>query len=401
MNSLSLGNLAIFNPSCSHLHEDEEVAFVPMARVSETGRMDVPETLAAADLKAGYSYMQNGDVLVAKITPCYENNKIAIADFGQRHGFGSTEFHVIRPFSDRLNNRFLCHFLRQDRVRVEGARRMTGSAGQRRVPRKFLEELIIPLPPLAEQRQIAAILDQADALRRKRREAIARLGHLTEALISTIIQNLRVEGRRKVRLADFVDFQVGYPFKSSQYSEDFADIRLCRGANVLPDRIDWQDTAYWPRNLASDFGIFELHEDDIVLAMDRPWISEGLKVARVKESDLPALLVQRVARLRPNDRRASAFLLELLKSTEFVGHCKITETTVPHISPVEIREFEIPLLNDSDLERIGGRFAEVDKMKAAHRAHLKKLDALFAVLQHRAFRGELTGASAGKNLELA
>jgi len=135
LNFVPLGKLSTFNPPAPPLTDDEELAFVPMASVSENGVMAVSETLTPRDLKPGYSYMSNGDVLVAKITPRYENNKIAVADFSQRHGFGSTEFHVIRVAANHLNSRFLLHYLRQDRVRAEGAGRMTGSAGQRRVPR--------------------------------------------------------------------------------------------------------------------------------------------------------------------------------------------------------------------------------------------------------------------------
>ena len=167
-----LSELATFNRAAPELAPNDEVAFVPMAAVSELGTMQVAGHLRAADLKPGYNYMQTGDVLVAKITPCFENNKIAVAELDREHGFGSTEFHVIRTDAAALDNRYLVHFLRQDSIRRVGEERMTGSAGQRRVPRLFLEELPIPLPPLDEQRRIAAILDQADDLRRKRSEAL-------------------------------------------------------------------------------------------------------------------------------------------------------------------------------------------------------------------------------------
>ena len=169
-----IDRVAAFNPPPPRgsLSSIDEVAFVPMAAVSEDGSMAVREHKPGAALSNGYSYFQTGDVLVAKITPCFENNKIAVAQIDREHGFGSTEFHVIRPSTSDLDARYLAYFLRQDSVRELGQKRMTGSAGQRRVPRQFLERLEIPLPPLDEQRRIAAILDQADALRRKRREAL-------------------------------------------------------------------------------------------------------------------------------------------------------------------------------------------------------------------------------------
>src|SRR5262249_21239012 len=151
------------------VRDDDEVAFLPMAAVSEERADVMPQSVRTfGQVKAGYTYFRNGDVLVAKITPCFENGKIAVAHLTHRHGFGSTEFHVIRAVEERLDRRYLVHFLRRERIRIEGERRMTGSAGQRRVPKSFIEGVEIPLQPLAEQRRIAAILDAADALRQKR-----------------------------------------------------------------------------------------------------------------------------------------------------------------------------------------------------------------------------------------
>jgi type I restriction enzyme S subunit len=157
---------------------NEEVAFVPMASVSENGTMRVSEHRQARSMTNGFSYFQTGDVLIAKITPCFENNKITLAELDCKHGFGSTEFHVVRPDAKRLDRRYLFHFLRQDRIRRAGEQRMTGSGGQKRVPKQFFAELGILLPDLPEQRRIAAMLDLADALRRKRRICVDRLGAL-------------------------------------------------------------------------------------------------------------------------------------------------------------------------------------------------------------------------------
>lgn len=158
---------------------DEIVSFVPMASVSDTGSIASEESRLVAEVLKGFTPFNDRDILVAKITPCFENGKIAHARIARRLGFGSTEFHVIRARSNKLDDRYLYHFLRQPRIRVQGERRMTGSAGQRRVPKAFLEDLEIPVPRLSEQRRIAAILDKADALRAKNREATAKLDHLT------------------------------------------------------------------------------------------------------------------------------------------------------------------------------------------------------------------------------
>ncbi|MCM8635341.1 MAG: restriction endonuclease subunit S, partial [Candidatus Accumulibacter sp.] len=170
-------------PLAASLSNDEAVSFMPMAAVDADSLTAADrETRAYSEVSKGYTPFLNGDVLVAKITPCFENGKIAQARLSLRYGFGSTEFHVVRPRGDRADARYLTHFLRQDRVRKQGESRMTGSAGQRRVPEHFLAGLAVPLPPLPEQRRIAEILDKADALRAKRRAALAQLDTLTQSI---------------------------------------------------------------------------------------------------------------------------------------------------------------------------------------------------------------------------
>ncbi|MEK7732461.1 MAG: restriction endonuclease subunit S, partial [Planctomycetota bacterium] len=159
------------------------VSFVPMSAVTaETASTTMGEERRYGEVSKGYTPFLDGDVLVAKITPCFENGKIAQATLTHRVGFGSTEFHVVRPHAGKADARYLLHFLRQERIRRDGERKMTGSAGQRRVPEYFLAGLEVPLPPLAEQRRIAEVLDRAEALWAKRRVALAQLDALTQTL---------------------------------------------------------------------------------------------------------------------------------------------------------------------------------------------------------------------------
>ena len=182
---MRLVDISQLNPKIDkeNTHAESLVSFVPMASISEVnGSITSEEEREVESVLKGYTYFQNGDILVAKITPCFENGKIALAHVKHEHAFGSTEFHVIRPDAFKADGRYLFHFLRQPRIRIEGEKRMTGSGGQRRVPKSFLEELEISLPSLPEQRRIAAILDKAEALRSKRREAIAKLDQLLQSV---------------------------------------------------------------------------------------------------------------------------------------------------------------------------------------------------------------------------
>jgi type I restriction enzyme S subunit len=173
--SVPLAEVARINPplNVNGISMETLASFVPMAAVSElTGQIIKTETRKIDDCRRGYTSFKNGDVLVAKITPCFENGKIALAQIPHDYGFGSTEFHVMRADEERLLPKYLFYFLRQPCFRVAGEHRMTGSAGQRRVPSSFLSTFEIPLPTLSLQKRIAAILDKADAIRRKRQQAI-------------------------------------------------------------------------------------------------------------------------------------------------------------------------------------------------------------------------------------
>lgn len=264
---------------------------------------------------------------------------------------------------------------------------MTGSAGQKRVPADFLKRYEIPLPPLPEQRQIAAILDKADALRRKRRQALDLLDSLTQSIFLEMFGDpLRYT---KAPITALADLQVGFAFKSSDYTDDSDGVRLCRGTNVLPGEIDWTDLARWPKERVSQFSSFELRVGDVVIAMDRPWISSGFKVAQISESDVPSLLVQRVARLRAKQETDRAFLFAIATSTEFSRHLKPTETTVPHISPIEIRQYVAPMPSERERASFSAAISKVTGMRIGARNALEEASSLFASLQSRAFSGQL------------
>ena len=181
MKTVALGEIANINPRLGRtMASDEPVSFVPMAYLSDQSAAATPESVRPfGEVSKGYTPMLDGDLLVAKITPCFENGKIGQAQLTTRVGMGSTEFHVVRP-SAEIDARYLLHFLRTPRVNQAGRLRMTGSGGQRRVPAAYLEELGVPLPPLDEQRRIAAILDCAADLKR----ANARIESAVRELVS-------------------------------------------------------------------------------------------------------------------------------------------------------------------------------------------------------------------------
>ena len=141
-------------------NDDTLVSFVPMAAIQAmAGGIDTSETRPWREVKKGYKRFQDGDVLFAKITPCMENGKLMVAK-GLHNGVGagSTEFHVLRP-SAAIRPDLLAYYMLRDDFRASARSRMTGTAGQLRVPQRFLEVQTLPVPPLRQQEQIVEAID--------------------------------------------------------------------------------------------------------------------------------------------------------------------------------------------------------------------------------------------------
>ncbi|MGH8017786.1 MAG: restriction endonuclease subunit S, partial [Opitutaceae bacterium] len=243
-----------------------DVSFVPMACVSEsTASVLKSELRTAGKCRKGYTAFQRNDILVAKITPCFENGKIAIADIPCEFGFGSTEFHVVRPIPERLDARFLLHFLRAPRVRVQGERRMTGSAGQRRVPADFLSTFDIPLPPLPSQRRIAEVLDRAEALRAKRRAALAQLDSLTQSLFLDLFGDPRKKAKYPQRvLAECAEVVSGIAKGRRLDGKKTVEVPYLRVANVQAGFLDLSEIKTIEA-LPSEIAELALKPGDVVL----------------------------------------------------------------------------------------------------------------------------------------
>ncbi|MDY0083240.1 MAG: restriction endonuclease subunit S [Ignavibacteriaceae bacterium] len=182
-----LDKICIINPRSSELNfvsNNLKVTFVPMAAVSEAeGKIDRYEAKEIGEVKSGFTYFKEDDILFAKITPCMENGKCAIAkNLLNGIGFGSTEFHVIRPNNTLLKN--YIHFtFRNPLVRKEAARHFTGSAGQQRVPTHYIQNFLIPIPPVSLQQQFAEIVNKTEALKKKQKQSEQELENLFQSLM--------------------------------------------------------------------------------------------------------------------------------------------------------------------------------------------------------------------------
>lgn len=165
-----------------------------------------------------------------------------------------------------------------------------------------------------------------------------------------------------VQLGDCIELVTGFPFKSAKYTDAQDAIRLLRGDNVGQGALRWDGAKMWPPADSRELANYELSESDVVLAMDRPWIPAGLKFARVRKNDLPALLVQRVARFRPKDCIRADYLYSVIGSREFTEYIRnvTTGTAVPHISAKQIRDFRFKLPDIRTQELVGQFLGNLD-----------------------------------------
>jgi type I restriction enzyme S subunit len=154
---------------------------------AQKGIVATPELRPYSEVKRGYTFFAEGDVLFAKITPCMENGKHAIArNLADGIGFGSTEFHILRPMADTTAE-WVHYFVRQPSVLQDARKHFTGAVGQQRVPEDYLASLEIPLPPLAEQHRLVAHLSvEMAAIERARtaaEEQLAAIEYLPAAIL--------------------------------------------------------------------------------------------------------------------------------------------------------------------------------------------------------------------------
>ena len=190
-----LGSLCEVNPRLSTIANDDRLTFLSMDAVSEEGRILRRDEGSTGQYGAGYTRFQDGDVLVAKITPCFENGKGCHASgLVNGVGAGSTEFHVLRARDER-DQRFLFQVVNSHPFRARGEANMQGSAGQRRVPTDFIRAYPVYAPERAEERaRIAEVLDEADAMAEEHKAQIEKLRTEKSALMQQLLT-----GKRRVR----------------------------------------------------------------------------------------------------------------------------------------------------------------------------------------------------------
>ena len=269
-----LSDLAEVNPRSPSPTDGEMVSFVAMADVSESGVIDNVELREAS---SGYTPFAVGDVLVAKITPCFENGKGAhVRGLPTRCGLGSTEFHVLRSRST-TSDRYLYHLTRTSRFRLQGVGLMSGSAGQRRVPTEFFGRYAVRMPPLKEQRRIAEVLDTIDETIQTTERVIAKLTTTRIGLMrESLAPGMSVSpppGWRVMQVRDLLGYRKpamrSGPFGSTLLSSELVDegIPLLGIDNVQRESFIKDYCRFVTRAKAHDLRRYRVFPGDIMITI--------------------------------------------------------------------------------------------------------------------------------------
>ena len=394
-----IGEVAQVNPRLATADRpdlNDKVSFVPMASVSEeTKSISVHEERSFFEVSKGYTPFMRGDVLVAKITPCFENGKMALADnLPHELGFGTTEFHVFRP-SERVTGPYLFNILRVPWLRTAGAMKMRGAAGQRRVPADFFASVPIPIPPLAEQKRIAGILDAVDALRTKRREALVQLDTLLQSTFLDMFGDPVKSGWTMVTVEALASRQNGAirtgPFGSQLLHSEFVDkgIRVLGIDNAVANEFREGEPRFITAQKYEQLRRYTVRPRDVLITI----MGTCGRCALVPDGIGTAI----------NTKHLCCITLDHGKCLPEFMHAYFLEHPIARrylqrnakgaiMSGLNMRIIKALPIPEAPLD-LQHRFAaivrSIERQKAKQRAHLAELDTLFASLQSQAFRGEL------------
>lgn len=336
-------------------------------------------TMFMAESNVGHKVCRSGDLVINTLWAW-----MGALGVTRHAGIVSPAYGVYRPLDgSAILPAYADHLLRTPLYAAEYQRRSTGvnSSRLRLYPEQFLRIPVL-VPPLAEQAAIVRFLDWAngrlDRTIRAKRKVIALLTEQKQVIIHRAVtrgldpavalkpsdipwlgdipQHWTVQ-----RLGRVVRVQTGFPFASSGFVQDESGVRLLRGINVTTQSLRWDAVVRWHRNAGDGLDDFELMAGDIVLGMDRPVIAAGVRAAVVETHDTPALLLQRVARLRPGENLDAKFLLLLIRGRLFGNYIApiFTGISVPHLSPEQIKDFKVMLPPLKEQQEIA-RFAEFE-----------------------------------------
>jgi type I restriction enzyme S subunit len=409
----TLSEIATVNPKNGELNTLLS-GFIPMALAPTdfNGHLEFEER-EWDEIKKKYTHFANGDVIFAKVTPCFENGKAAIVnDLPNGIGAGSSEFYVLRPLDKGISASYIFANIKSHEFMQTGAENMTGAVGLRRVPRKFVEGFKVNLPPKAEQRVIA---DKLDTLLAQVETTKARLDRIPQ-ILKTFCQSVLASANRGKLTEEWRDknglsisdwtfdkaqnlctkVQSGSTPKNNPFDQD-GKIPFLKVYNIVNQEINFD---YKPQFITENVHSSSLsrsitHPNDILMNIVGPPLG---KVAVVSSQYPEWNLNQAITLFRVNPEKLKfKYLYYVLCEGELVR--KVMPDTKGSVGQINIslsqcRDAIIPapkLVEQTEIvRRVEQLFAHADKIEQQVQAAQQRVDKLTQSILAKAFRGELT-----------
>lgn len=372
------------------------VSFVPMENLGiDQKYLAQTQVRPLAEVAGSYTYFADGDVLLAKITPCFENGKLGIAEnLANGIGFGSSEYIVFRS-GPEIDKEWLYYFLSRESFRVEGAERMSGAVGHKRVSKEFIENYPVPVPALSEQQRIVGILDEAFAgIATAKANAEKNLQN-ARALFDGHLQSVFAERDKRwveKKLGEICErVSVGHVGPTSEFYCDADEgIQFLRSQNVRRGYLDWDGLQHVTKEFHKKLRKSQLLAGDLLFVR----VGANRGDCCTVPSGLGEINCANIVFARPIEGNA-AYLARYCDSAQ--GREQLLGMTTGSaqgvINTSSVAELIVPLPPLSDQKRIVDSLntmeAETQHLESLYQRKLAALDALKQSLLHQAFSGQL------------
>ncbi len=397
----TLADVCEIRPQKSEARErvavDALVSFAPMGDLGIDRKfLNASQVKPLKSVVGSYTYFADGDVLLAKITPCFENGKLGIAaDLSNGIGFGSSEFIVLRP-SVGLDKAFLYYYLSRAVFRSEGAAHMGGAVGQQRVPKEFIENYPIPLPPLPEQQRIVGILDKAfEGIATAKANAEKNLQN-ARAIFESHLQAVftqRGVGWTRSRLEDVVDSSCTLSYGIVQPGRDCSNgLPLVRPKDLTARVTTLNGLKRIEPKIAEGYRRTALRGGELLLCVRGSTgvvsvAAPELAGANVTRGIVPILFDTSLLCLN------FAYFLMTSEAVQSQIHEKTYGAALMQINIGDLRKVVISFPSLKEQKEIAVRLdelsAETQTLRSIYQQKLAALDALKKSLLHQAFSGAL------------
>ena len=375
-----LGDICIINPKTPVIDDNLTVSFIPMPKVGENGEFDASEIKEYREVKKGFTYFQNGDVLFAKITPCMENGKGAVARMLENGiGFGSTEFHVLRPKDGNVLSKWIYYLLSWSNFRKEAENNMTGSAGQKRVPKSFLENYNVMLPPLEKQKNQIDSLAKIDDVITLRKQQLSKLDELVKSRFIELFDNEEYE---KVTVSSVLNTGFWLMPATPEFIVD-GEVPYITSKNIKSRTIDFDNVKYISREAYQSISANRpTQKGDILVSM----IGTLGQIAVIQDDR--AFYGQNLYLLRLNSSIIDTTYFCEFFNSDAVQHelqGKRNQSTQAYLKANHVEDLVLPLPPMGLQQQFAAFVEQIDKSKLEIQNSLEKLETLKKALMQKYF----------------